>query len=40
MIYTYGGSGCVTAHVNRYLTSLRLPPRPVHDHLSGCGSVK
>lgn len=26
MLYTYGNTGCVTAHVNRYLTSLRLPP--------------
>ncbi|WP_188197336.1 alpha/beta hydrolase [Nonomuraea sp. SYSU D8015] len=26
MLYIYGNSGCVTAHVNRYLTTLRLPP--------------
>ncbi|MEQ4725389.1 alpha/beta fold hydrolase [Nonomuraea sp. B19D2] len=26
MLYIYGTGGCVTAHVNRYLTSLRLPP--------------
>ncbi|MEV0236469.1 alpha/beta fold hydrolase [Nonomuraea sp. NPDC050786] len=26
MLYIYGKSGCITAHVNRYLTSLRLPP--------------
>ncbi|MER6947597.1 alpha/beta fold hydrolase [Nonomuraea sp. NPDC000554] len=26
MLYIYGNSGCATAHVNRYLTSLRLPP--------------
>ncbi|MEU1725204.1 alpha/beta fold hydrolase [Nonomuraea sp. NPDC005692] len=26
MLYLYGRTGCVTAHVNRYLTSLRLPP--------------
>ncbi|GAA3426809.1 hypothetical protein GCM10018953_39920 [Streptosporangium nondiastaticum] len=26
MLYLYGKGGCVTAHVNRYLTSLRLPP--------------
>jgi pimeloyl-ACP methyl ester carboxylesterase len=27
MLYIYGNSGCVTAHVNRYLTTLRLPPQ-------------
>ncbi|MGI5290488.1 alpha/beta fold hydrolase [Nonomuraea polychroma] len=25
-LYVYGKGGCVTAHVNRYFTSLRLPP--------------
>ncbi|RSN15658.1 hypothetical protein DMB42_02300 [Nonomuraea sp. WAC 01424] len=27
MMYTYGNTGCVTAHVNRYFISLRLPPQ-------------
>ncbi|GAA3470020.1 alpha/beta fold hydrolase [Nonomuraea roseola] len=26
-LYVYGNSGCVVAHVNRYFTSLRLPPQ-------------